>query len=264
MSERSCRNVCRGDKMQIASLSSLILLWPLHRYMLSARRRFPKMSWHDIHAMVRGPAVQDFVRHVVQRWNFTRAAKGKLQLPVLLPHGPWPGVVPRPVGLPTSAAPEVVAPAVAGVDAGTQTALEDAATSDGAAAGTIVRVVGGAGGGTGMQPAASADSGGGGDLHARVRRWLERVRTRRAAGLPPPKPTRPPAYPTADARWYCSRDWTQQWLKCNVQVLRSASVWSVGSATETSIYHAYVHAILNAEHHVSAHATGEVRGGWQL
>jgi phosphatidylserine/phosphatidylglycerophosphate/cardiolipin synthase-like enzyme len=212
------------------------------------------MSWHDIHAMVRGPAVQDFVRHVVQRWNYTRAAKGKLQLPVLLPHGPWPGYVPHPLGL----GPTVAAPA-AGVDAGTQTGLEDtAAGGDGAsaaaAAGTIVRIVGGGvPSGSAAPPSASGSGGdGGGDLHARVRRWLERVRQRRAAGLPPPKPTRPPAYPTADARWYCSRDWTQQWLKCNVQVLRSASDWSVGTSTETSIYHAYVHAILNAEHHVSS------------
>jgi len=49
---------------------------------------------------------------------------------------------------------------------------------------------------------------------------------------------------------YCCRDWTQHAHRCHVQVLRSAGKWSMGLPTETSIYHAYVYAILNAQHSV--------------
>lgn len=54
------------------------------------RTRFPRMSWHDVHMALRGAApVSDVVWHFAQRWNFARADKNKMSLPVVLPHGPW-------------------------------------------------------------------------------------------------------------------------------------------------------------------------------
>lgn len=206
--------------------------------------------------------MQDIVRHFVQRWNFTRADKDKTQLPVLLPHGPWPGYVPRPVGL--HLLPGLM------VDAGTQTSADDltfgpprplpgviaapGATDAGATTaaydvtGTAAAGTGAAGNGTGGTPPGAGGDGGHEPIHVLLHRWLQRARERKDKGLPPPKPTKPPAYPTADTKWYCTSDWTQQWCKSNVQILRSAGEWSLGTSTENSIYHSYLHAILNAEH----------------
>jgi len=49
---------------------------------------------------------------------------------------------------------------------------------------------------------------------------------------------------------YCSVDWTQQWTNSHVHVLRSVGEWSAGTRTENSIFHAYVHAILNSRHSI--------------
>ena len=36
------------------------------------RNQFPRMPWHDIAAVVYGPAARDVARHFIQRWNFTK------------------------------------------------------------------------------------------------------------------------------------------------------------------------------------------------
>lgn len=56
--------------------------------------------------------------------------------------------------------------------------------------------------------------------------------------------------PNVTSEWYCAHNWSTGWHKSNVQVLRSVGEWSAGCATESSIYHAYVHAILNANHFI--------------
>ena len=36
------------------------------------RNSMPRMAWHDIHTMVKGPIVGDIVRHFIERWNDAR------------------------------------------------------------------------------------------------------------------------------------------------------------------------------------------------
>ena len=48
----------------------------------------PRMPWHDVACSVEGPAVTDFVRHFVQRYNYESDAKdlavnGKIYLCML-------------------------------------------------------------------------------------------------------------------------------------------------------------------------------------
>ncbi len=44
------------------------------------RNEKPRMAWHDVHTMVEGPIVSDFVRHFVERWNYARFNKGNNKL----------------------------------------------------------------------------------------------------------------------------------------------------------------------------------------
>ena len=39
------------------------------------RNEKPRMAWHDVHTMVKGPIVSDIVRHFVERWNDARFEK---------------------------------------------------------------------------------------------------------------------------------------------------------------------------------------------
>ena len=39
------------------------------------RNKMPRMAWHDVHTMVKGPIVSDIVRHFVERWNDARFKK---------------------------------------------------------------------------------------------------------------------------------------------------------------------------------------------
>ena len=39
------------------------------------RNEKPRMAWHDVHTMVKGPIVSDIVRHFVERWNDARFKK---------------------------------------------------------------------------------------------------------------------------------------------------------------------------------------------
>ena len=39
------------------------------------RNKKPRMAWHDVHTMVKGPIVSDIVRHFVERWNDARFKK---------------------------------------------------------------------------------------------------------------------------------------------------------------------------------------------
>ena len=39
------------------------------------RNEKPRMGWHDVHTMVKGPIVSDLVRHFVERWNDARFNK---------------------------------------------------------------------------------------------------------------------------------------------------------------------------------------------
>ena len=39
------------------------------------RDKMPRMAWHDVHTMVKGPIVSDIVRHFVERWNDARFKK---------------------------------------------------------------------------------------------------------------------------------------------------------------------------------------------
>lgn len=199
------------------------------------------MSWHDVHMRLSGPPVQDLVRHVVQRWNFTRAAKGKTgALPALLPHGPWPGYIPRSVGAAGHGAGAMR-------DEATQTTVYDIT---GGAAGDPSQPIGGSGAaGTGASPGDNAGRLPPGGVHEAVRQWLTRAKEHRAAGgAGPTRPTKPPKFPTASTEWYCGRDWTQSDCNSHVQILRSVGEWSVGTSTENSVYHAYIHAILSSEH----------------
>ena len=44
------------------------------------RNKRPRMGWHDIHTMVKGPIVNDIARHFVERWNYSRINKGNKKL----------------------------------------------------------------------------------------------------------------------------------------------------------------------------------------
>lgn len=35
----------------------------------------PRLPWHDVHVTLLGPAVQDIVHHVVERWNEIKIRK---------------------------------------------------------------------------------------------------------------------------------------------------------------------------------------------
>ena len=39
------------------------------------RNEMPRMAWHDVHTMVKGPIVSDLVRHFIERWNDARFNK---------------------------------------------------------------------------------------------------------------------------------------------------------------------------------------------
>ncbi|RYG40925.1 hypothetical protein EON68_03655, partial [archaeon] len=376
------------------------------------------MAWHDIHGSVRGPPVDDMVRHFVQRWNFARIEKNKMSLPALLPHGPWRSVTDYLLrqsmrgGVAPLRKMKEVALVLAAGDGWKHTAasrrpsallsVEEAAMSAAKATGRLPQtaterdmlmllrggkeprpvresvlaalhreasdsrvlhttgrraereahpratdadmdacgvveevasvqeeeatpVIGAASdartkatqtsmASTGLPPtvdgatprAAPAQlalvgttSVGGDDAHtppaamtagnsatsipsqlsgpvlpsalfassasAAEARALSATRGHgsgahgdggAAPGAAPRErrfphsheSTRHRAIPVANSEWYCSTDWSQQWTKSSVQVLRSAGEWSVGTETESSIYHAYVHSILNAEH----------------
>lgn len=51
------------------------------------RREIPRMPWHDVASVVCGKAARDVARHFIQRWNFTKLQKAKMNpsIPLLLP-----------------------------------------------------------------------------------------------------------------------------------------------------------------------------------
>lgn len=59
-----------------------------HENPLVDRTKIPRLPWHDLQCMVKGPLARDISRHFIQRWNFIKVTKGHAtneKIPYLLP-----------------------------------------------------------------------------------------------------------------------------------------------------------------------------------